>query len=305
MTGGHGHSGGRAALSAGGRHRGRLGVAFGLIAVFFVVEVVAGLLTGSLALLGDAGHMLTDVVGLGMALAAISVAASAPRHPQRSYGLYRLEILAALANAGLLLGVAGYVLVEAARRVLEPPAVAAGPMLAVAAAGLAVNLAAFALLRPGAADSLNLKGAYLEVLADILSSVGVVAAGMILLVTGWPYADPMVAAGIGLFIAPRAWRLGAEALRILLQAAPRELPIDALRDDLAAIEGVLDVHDLHVWTLTSAMEVASAHLMVTAGSDTHATLDRARALLAGRYRIDHATLQVEPETHEGCEELTW
>jgi cobalt-zinc-cadmium efflux system protein len=320
VTGGHGHRGGHghgadgaapasadgaAAASAGGRHRGRLAVAFVLIGVFFVVELVAGLLTGSLALLGDAGHMLTDVVGLGMALAAISVAASGRHHPQRSYGLYRLEILAALANAGLLLGVAGYVLVEAVRRLAAPPEVAAGPMLAVAAAGLAVNLVAFALLRPGAAESLNVRGAYLEVLADTLSSVGVLAAGVILLVTGWPYADPLVAAAIGLFIAPRAWRLGAEALRILLQAAPPELSVDALRDDLAAIEGVVDVHDLHVWTLTSAMDVASAHLMVTAASDLHATLDRARVLLADRYRIDHATLQVEPDTHTGCEELTW
>jgi cobalt-zinc-cadmium efflux system protein len=296
---------GAAAVSAGGRHRKRLALALVLIGVFFVVELVAGLLTGSLALLGDAGHMLTDVVGLGMALAAISVAASGRQHPQRSFGLYRLEILAALANAILLLGVAAYVLVEAMRRLAAPPEVAAGPMLAVAAGGLVVNLVAFALLRQGATESLNVKGAYLEVLADTLSSVGVLIAGVVLLVTGWPYADPLVAAAIGLFIAPRAWRLGAEALRILLQAAPEQVSVEAVRADLAAIEGVVDVHDLHVWTLTSAMDVASAHLMVTAASDLHATLDRARVLLADRYRIDHATLQVEPDTHTGCEQLTW
>jgi cobalt-zinc-cadmium efflux system protein len=296
---------GAAAVSAGGRHRKRLALALVLIGVFFVVELVAGLLTGSLALLGDAGHMLTDVVGLGMALAAISVAASGRQHPQRSFGLYRLEILAALANAVLLLGVAAYVLVEAMRRLAAPPEVAAGPMLAVAAGGLVVNLVAFALLRQGATESLNVKGAYLEVLADTLSSVGVLIAGVVLLVTGWPYADPLVAAAIGLFIAPRAWRLGAEALRILLQAAPEQVSVEAVRADLAAIEGVVDVHDLHVWTLTSAMDVASAHLVVTAASDLHATLDRARVLLADRYRIDHATLQVEPDTHTGCEQLTW
>jgi cobalt-zinc-cadmium efflux system protein len=294
-----------AAVSAGGRHRKRLALALVLIGVFFVVELVAGLLTGSLALLGDAGHMLTDVVGLGMALAAISVAASGRQHPQRSFGLYRLEILAALANAVLLLGVAAYVLVEAMRRLAAPPEVAAGPMLAVAAGGLVVNLVAFALLRQGATESLNVKGAYLEVLADTLSSVGVLIAGVVLLVTGWPYADPLVAAAIGLFIAPRAWRLGAEALRILLQAAPEQVSVEAVRADLAAIEGVVDVHDLHVWTLTSAMDVASAHLVVTAASDLHATLDQARVLLADRYRIDHATLQVEPDTHTGCEQLTW
>jgi cobalt-zinc-cadmium efflux system protein len=296
---------GAAAVSAGGRHRKRLALALVLIGVFFVVELVAGLLTGSLALLGDAGHMLTDVVGLGMALAAISVAASGRQHPQRSFGLYRLEILAALANAILLLGVAAYVLVEAMRRLAAPPEVAAGPMLAVAAGGLVVNLVAFALLRQGATESLNVKGAYLEVLADTLSSVGVLIAGVVLLVTGWPYADPLVAAAIGLFIAPRAWRLGAEALRILLQAAPEQVSVEAVRADLAAIERVVDVHDLHVWTLTSAMDVASAHLVVTAASDLHATLDRARVLLADRYRIDHATLQVEPDTHTGCEQLTW
>ncbi len=310
MTGGHchgvhAHGGDAAAASAGGRHRGRLALAFGLIGVFFVVELVAGLLTGSLALLGDAGHMLTDVVGLGMALAAISVAASGRAHPQRSYGLYRLEILAALANAGLLLGVAGYVLIEAVRRLAAPPDVAAVGMLAVGAAGLVVNVIAFALLRPGARESLNVKGAHLEVLADTLSSVGVLVAGLIVLLTGWPYADPLVAVAIGAFIAPRAWRLGGEALRILLQAAPPQVSVDRMRDDLAAIDGVVDVHDVHVWTLTSAMDVASAHLMVAAGGDMHATLDRARVLLAERYRIEHATLQVEPDDHEGCEEVAW
>lgn len=302
MSGGHRHS---VPLSASGRHRGRLATGFVLIGAFFVVELVAGLLTGSLALLSDAGHMLTDVVGLGMALAAIQVAIAGRAHPQRSFGLYRLEILAALANAVLLLGVAGYVIIEALRRLAAPPEVLGGPMLVVAVAGLGVNLAVFWLLRAGARDSLNMQGAYLEVLADALGSVGVITAALLLLVTGWPYADPLFAAGIGLFIVPRALRLGREALRILVQAAPGHISVDEVHTDLRALPGVVDVHDVHVWTLTSDMDVASAHLMVSTDADSHGVLDQARDLLVERYQVLHATLQVEPETHEGCEELSW
>lgn len=305
MSGHHHHHGGAAALSAGGRHRRRLTIALLLVGSFFVVELVGGLLTGSLALLSDAGHMLTDVLGLGMALAAITAAASPRRHPQRSFGLYRLEILAALANAALLLGVAAWVLVEAVRRLGAPPEVAIGPMLAIATAGLAVNVVAFLLLRPGAEESLNLRGAYLEVVADMLASVGVIAAGLVLWTTGWPYADPVAAIAIGAFIVPRALRLGAEALRILVQAAPAHLAIADVRRDLAALDGVVDVHDVHVWTLTSDMEVVSAHLVVREAVDLHGALDRGRTLLEERYGVEHATLQVEPDTHRGCERLSW
>lgn len=304
MSGGHTHTH-TGAQSAGGRHKARLAWAFALIAAFFVVEVTAGLATNSLALLSDAGHMLTDVVGLGMALAAIQVAASGRHRPERSFGLYRLEILAALANAVLLFGVAVYVLVEAASRIAHPPEVLGGPMLVVAVVGLAANLLAFALLREGSKESLNVEGAFLEVLADLIGSIGVLVAAGVLAVTGWPYADPLVAAGIGLFILPRAWRVGGEALRILVQACPAHVCLDKLRSELAALEGVIDVHDLHVWTLTSAMDVASAHLMIDAGADAHGVLDRARDLLSCGYGIDHATLQVEPDTHEGCEKISW
>jgi cobalt-zinc-cadmium efflux system protein len=303
VSGGHQH--GAAALRAGERHRGRLGVAFLLIGAFFVVELVGGLLSGSLALLGDAGHMLTDVIGLGMALAAITVASSGRHHPQRSFGLYRLEILAALGNAVLLFGVAGYVLIEAVRRLGDPPDIAVGAMLGIGTAGLLVNVVAWSLLRAGARESLNVRGAYLEVFADLLSSAGVVIAALVLLLTGWPYVDPLMALAIGAFILPRAWHLGREALRILVQAAPSHLDVKVLRADLAALEAVVDVHDLHVWTLTSDMEVVSAHLMVADGTDAHGTLDRARALLVERYGIAHATLQVEPESHTGCDTLTW
>jgi cobalt-zinc-cadmium efflux system protein len=304
---GHGHGSAAAALSAGERHRRRLAWALGLVCAFFGVELAAALATGSLALLSDAGHMLTDVLALGMAWAAITVAtrARAHAHAQRSFGLYRLEILAALANAALLLGVAGFVLFEAARRLREPPELAGGPMLVVGALALGVSLTAFALLRQGAKESLNLRAALLEVTFDAVNSAGVIVAALILLTTGWPYADPLIAAVIGLAIIPRALGLGRQALRVLLQAAPDHVPLARLRTDLAGLDGVIDAHDVHVWTLTSGMEVASAHLMIAASADAHAVLDAARSLLTERYHVDHATLQVEPDTHQGCKELVW
>ncbi|MGH3665982.1 MAG: cation diffusion facilitator family transporter [Egibacteraceae bacterium] len=305
MGGEHGHGSAAVAVSTGGRYRSRLAWAFGITFGFFLVEVVGGLITNSLALLADAGHMATDVLGLGMALTAIQAARRSRRRPQHSFGVYRLEILAALANAVLLAGVAVYVLYEAAQRFLEPSQVLGVPMLVVAVVGLGANLVSFALLREGAKESLNVEGAYLEVLADTLGSVGVIVAAVVVATTGWLYADPLIGAGIGLFVLPRAWRLGRQALRILVQAAPPDVSLDAVHTDLARLDGVVDVHDVHVWTLTSAMEVASAHLMVRVDADSHAVLDRARVLLAERYGVDHATLQVEPADHAGCEQVTW
>lgn len=305
MGHGHDHDHGAAALRAGERHRGRLLGAFAVLFVFMVVEVVAGLLTDSLALLSDAGHMVTDVLGLGMALAAIQVASRGSTARSRTFGLYRLEILAALANAVLLFGVAIYVFVEALGRLRDAPEVLDGPMLVVAVGGLAANLVAFALLRAGSGESLNVEGAYLEVVADLIGSVGVIIAALVIRATGWAWVDPVVGVAIGLFILPRTWRLGGQAFRILVQAAPPGLDLVALEAELAALGGVVDVHDLHVWTLTSEMDVASAHLVVSHADDVHGVLDRARALLRDRYDIDHATLQVEPSDHEGCEDLTW
>jgi len=280
-------------------------ISFALIVTFSVVQVVVGLVTDSLALLSDAGHMATDALGLGMALAAIQAASNARSHPQRTFGLYRLEILAALFNAMLLFAVAGYVLFEAVRRINDAPDIASGPVLVVGVIGLVVNLAAFALLRSGAKDSLNVRGAYLEVVSDTLGSVGVIVAAIVWGITGWTWVDPVIGAVIGVFILPRAWRLGHEALNVLLQAAPARLDMTALRAELAAISGVVDVHDIHVWTLTSEMDVATAHLMVSVGTDSHAVLDQARQLLADRHGITHATLQVEPDNHHGCDEVTW
>jgi cobalt-zinc-cadmium efflux system protein len=301
----HAHLSADAAARAGARHMGRLWWAFGLIAVFFVVEVIGGLVTNSLALLSDAAHMLTDLVGLGMALAAIHVASRPTKRTDRTFGLYRLEILAALANAVLLLGVGVYVLVEAVLRVRDPESIDSGLMMTIALVGLGVNVVAMFLLRQGARESLNVQGAYLEVLADLLASVGVVVAAVIVATTGWEYADPIIAGLIGVFIFPRTVKLGAQALRVLVQAAPPEIDVDALRRDLALLPGVVDVHDLHVWTLTSEMEVASAHLMVRVGTDTHAVLDQAREMLSDRYGVHHATLQIEPDDHKGCDEVNW
>ncbi|MEV6693921.1 cation diffusion facilitator family transporter [Micromonospora sp. NPDC051196] len=300
MGAGHDH---QAAVShAAHRHFGRLQAAFVLLSVLMVVEAVTALRTGSLALLSDAGHMFTDVLGIGMALAAVAATRRARSDPQRTFGLYRLEVLAALANAVLLSGVAVYVLVEAVRRFGDPPEVLAGPVLVVAVLGLLANVVAFALLRPGAQESINLRGAYLEVLGDLLGSLGVIGAATLIALTDWWWADPLVAVAIGLFILPRTWRLGRAALRILVQAAPEHLQVTAVHDRLASVPGVAGVHDLHVWTLTSGMDVASAHLTMTPGADVGGVLAAARAALREEFHIEHATLQIEPGV---CGAVEW
>jgi len=294
MGEGHAHA---SAVSAGGRHKRALLRAFALTFAYMVVEAVVAVATGSLALLSDAGHMLTDVVGLGLALAAIQVAQSR-RAPSQTYGLYRLEVLAALANAVLLFLVAAYVLVEAWGRFSDPADVPGLPMLVVAVVGLAVNLVSFRLLQAGAEESLNLRGAFLEVVSDALGSAGVLLAALILLTTGWEQADPVVGVAIGLFILPRAWRLGRSALRILLEVAPPEVDVEQVVARLRAVPGVADVHDVHVWTLTSGLEAATGHLRLKPGASSGATLTEARELLARDFGIDHVTLQCEPHGFE-------
>ena len=291
---GAGHDHGGQALRAGERHRGRLWWAAGLLAGFMLIETAAALATGSLALLSDAGHMFTDVLGIAMALAAIHAAGRAATDSQRTFGLYRLEVLAALANAVLLTGVAIFVLVEAVRRFADPPPVPAGAMLVVAAGGLLINIVAFLLLRSGAQESLNVRGAYLEVVGDLLGSAGVIVAAVIIALTGWSYADPIVAVIVALMILPRTFALGQAAVRILVQAAPERLDVGAVRNKLAAVPGVCDVHDLHVWTLTSGMDVASAHLGLEPSAELGTVLATARAVLHEDFAIDHSTLQVEP-----------
>jgi len=306
---GHDHDHAVGLARAGERHRGRLAIAFGLTFGFFFVQAVTGVVANSLALLSDAAHMLTDVIGLGLALAAIHLASrfanGSSRSSSHTFGLYRLEILAAFVNALLLFGVAIWVLYEAAQRVVDEPEVLGLPMLIVAIIGLAVNVVAFLLLREGSKESLNVEGAYLEVLADMIGSVGVIIAAVLLQVFGWTWIDPVIGAAIGLWILPRTYRLGRRAVRILLQAAPERVDVDRLVDDLEGIDGVVDVHDVHVWTLTSEMDAASAHIVINAATDSHHVLDRARELVASRHGIDHGTFQVEPDTHDGCDAAAW
>jgi cobalt-zinc-cadmium efflux system protein len=297
MGQGHGHA---SAATAGGRHRTPLLIAFALTAGYMIVELVTGVVFNSLALLSDAAHMGTDVLGLGMALAAITLA-SRPATTQRTFGTYRLEVLAALANGLLLFGVAGYVLYEAVQRFSEPPEVPGIPLLVVAVIGLVVNLISFRLLTAGSKESINLRGAYLEVLGDLLGSAGVIVAAIVIYTTGWPYADPIIGAAIGLFILPRTWKLTAQALRILMQTAPPGMDVDAVRKRLVDLPGVLDVHDLHIWTLTSGMENATGHVVVAEDADYHDVLDRVLTLLADEYEITHTTIQCEPAHHEDRE----
>lgn len=281
------------AVSAGGKHRKPLLIAFTITAAYMVVEFIVGFSVNSLALISDAAHMGTDVLGLGMALAAITLA-SRRTTSQRTYGFYRLEVLAALANGILLFGVAGYVLFEAIRRFGDPPTVPGVPLLVVAVIGLVINLISFRLLTAGSKESLNLKGAYLEVMGDLLGSVGVIVAAIILVTTGWPYADPIIGVGIGLFILPRTWKLTRQALRILMEVAPANLNIDKIGAEIAELPGVAAVHDLHIWTITSGMESASGHVVIEPGTDYSAVLDSVVLLLRDRYHVSHATIQCEP-----------
>ncbi|TMR94965.1 cation diffusion facilitator family transporter [Nonomuraea basaltis] len=299
MGAGHGHG------HAAGRHRWRLAVSFALVGSYFVVELVFGLLSGSLSLLSDAGHMAADVVTLGAALVATRIATRPDTTGRRSYGSYRAEVFASLLAVVLMLGVACYVVAEAVGRIGGPAEVSAGPMLVVGAIGLVVNVVALLLLRKGAADSLNVKGAYLEVVADTAGSVGVIVAGWLVAATGQPLWDTLGALAIGVFVAVRAVSLGRQVFTVLGQHVPAGVDPAAVAADLAAVDGVRDVHDLHLWTLTSGMNVATAHLVAGDHGDAHAVLDRARDVLRRRHDIAHATLQVEPADHRGCDELGW
>lgn len=302
----HGHGHGSTAVSASGRHVAPLTAAFGIAAAFMVVEFVVGFSTSSLALISDAAHMLTDVIGVGLALTAILVARRAAGRPSRTFGLYRAEVLAALANAVLLFGVAGYVVFEAMSRFANPPEVPGLPVLIAASLGLAANVTSFFLLRKGSAESLNVRGAYLEVLADLIGSIGVLLSGAITLLFGWRYADPLVGVSIGLFVLPRTWSLARRSLRILFQHAPERVDVAEMTGALRGLSGVAEVHDLHVWTLTSGMEVASAHLTICNPADQSTILRAAQDLLATRYRIEHATLQLElAGASPKCDELSW
>ncbi|MEE8626441.1 MULTISPECIES: cation diffusion facilitator family transporter [Methylobacterium] len=294
--GGHGHShgGGIPAGSAAGRNKGRLAWALALTLTYMAAEVVGGLLTGSLALLADAAHMVTDAGGLALSLLAIHYAAKAPS-PGKSFGYMRFEILAALANAVVLLGVTAYILYEAYRRFFEPTEILGWPMMLVAFVGLGVNLASMRLLAGGSSESLNVKGAYFEVFSDMLGSVGVIAAALVVMATGWRWVDPLVGAGIGLFIVPRTWRLLSEALHILLEGTPPGVDLAALRTEIEAMPGVRRAYDLHAWTLTSGFDAMSGHVVMDDVAAGPNVIRAVRRLVKERHGIEHVTVQVEDE----------
>lgn len=297
----HAHDHARpAALSVSAQHRWRLTVVLALVIVMLVVEVVVALTTGSLALLSDAAHLATDVVGLSLAWVAITFAASrAPTH-RSTFGWHRLEIVAALANAVLLLGVAAFVLVDAVRRLRAPVEVEPVPLLIVGAVALTIEIFCVWLLRVGAKESLNLEGARLEVLADAVATIGVLVAGAVIALTGWHLIDSLVAVAIAVWLVPRALRLGRRSLRVLLQHTPEGVDLEVLERELTALPGVTGIHDLHVWTLTSGMDVASVHVAVSDPASQHDVRHAAQAVIAERTGIDHSTVQLELADDPDC-----
>ncbi len=298
------HAHGAAASTSPRGVRARLAIALAVALAVLVVEVVGGLLTGSLALLADATHAATDAAGVGLALFA-AVLAARPPDPSRTFGWQRTEVLAAASNAVLLLGAAGWVVVEAVQRLADPQPVQAVGMLAVAAVGLVANGGSLLLLSSGRDKSLGLRSAYLEVLADLLGSAAVLLAAVVVAVTGEVRADPAVSLLVGLGLLPRSWRLLREAVDVLLEAAPRDVDLLAVREHLLSAEGVLDVHDLHAWTITHGVPVLSAHVVVAdevlADGHGSALLVRLLACLEGHFDVEHSTLQLESEGHRDHE----
>ena len=274
------------------RHKHRLWVVFALSASFMVVQVVVGWWTNSLALLADAAHLFVDAVGVGLSLLAVWFA-ERPATAEKTYGYYRVEILAALVNGVVLCVLAIAILVEAWERVRVPHEVSAGPVLVVAVAGLGVNLLAAWLLHAGAGESLNVRGAYLEVLGDALSSAAVIVAAAVILVTGWTTADALASAAIGFLILPRTLALLKQAVNVLLEGVPAHLDLGEIETALRGVPGVKRVHDLHVWTLTSGREAMSAHVEVEPGTRPDRILDELHVVLHARFGIDHTTIQVE------------
>ena len=276
-------------------HQRALWITFVLTTSFLVVEVVGALVTNSLALLADAGHMLTDVAGLALALFAGWIA-QRPATPAKTYGFYRVEILSALLNAVVLFLISFYILYEAYQRFRSPPEIETGLMFGVAAVGLVVNLIGIAILRRSSGENLNVQGAFLEVVSDTLSSVGVLVAAVIIRLTGWVYADPVLSAVIGVFILPRTWHLMRQAVDVLLEATPAHINLAEVQAALASEPGVVEVHDLHVWSVSSGREALSAHVRLAetvSATEAGQLLERLQKRLREQFSIEHATLQLE------------
>ncbi len=292
MGAGHGHG----AQSAGGQHRSKLLVVLGITAVVLVAELVGSWLSGSLALLADAGHMFTDVAGVGLAVLAVTFA-SRPATAKRTFGYYRLEILAAVVNAVLLFGIAVFILFEAWGRWQNPTQVEGGVMLVFAAVGLVANVVGLLILRPGASESLNVKGAYLEVLGDLLGSVAVLVAAGVIALTGWQRVDPLASVLVALMILPRTLALLRDAVDVLLEGTPKGIDLEQVRQHILTAAGVVDAHDLHAWTITSGMPVLSVHVVVddaTLAGGTGPILAELAGCLDEHFDVEHSTIQIEP-----------
>lgn len=274
--------------------RNRLRLVFALTTGYMLVEATTGYLTGSLALLADAGHMLTDAAALGLSLFAVWFA-ERPGTTKQTFGYYRAEILAAMANAVVLLVISLYIVYEAWQRFKNPPEVTGWPMLIVAAIGMCVNLLGIYVLRDLSVKSLNVKAAYLEVMSDVLGSLAVIVAGIIMLTTHWYRADPIFGAAIGLFIVPRTWNLLKEAVHILMEGTPAHIDVESLEDQLRAINGVIAIHDLHVWTLTSGLDSMMAHVRIDRKASDTIVLDAAQRIAKTQFGIRHTTIQLERE----------
>lgn len=287
MGAGHSHTPAEADAS---RLIPRMIAAAGILAAFFAVELTTSVLINSIALLADAGHMLTDVVAVFMGLAAVTLARRGSSSPARTYGWHRAEVFTAVANAVLLVGVAAFILYEAIKRLGEAPNIPGVPMVVVALAGLAANFVVAMLLRSHADGSLAVKGAYMEVVADTVGSLGVLVAGVVTITTHWPYADVVVAVLVALWVLPRAISLARAALRILSESSPAHIDVAELRSALGAVDGVTEVHDLHVWTLSPGKDMCTAHLRSAA--DSAKVLADARAVLSAR-GLEHATVQID------------
>jgi len=279
--------------------RARLTVTLALVLAYMVAEVVGGLLTNSLALLADAGHMLSDAGALGLSLFAAWIAQRPPT-PQRSYGYYRAEILAALANGAALVAISIYIVIEAVERLTAPPAVLGGAMLGVACGGLAVNLAGLWILSGTKSENLNLRGAWLHVLTDTLGSIAAIAAGLVIWTRGWTWADPAASVLIALSVVYSAWGLLREAVSVLMESTPKHIDPDQVHAAIARVAGVRGVHDLHIWVITTGMEALSAHAVLETGVAAEAVLGEIREVLAERFGIDHVTIQFEAEECGAC-----
>lgn len=302
MGAGHDHGGPPPGTTgtAAAAYRGRLRITLAIACALLATEVVGAWLTGSLALLADAGHVATDVIGIGMALTAIHFA-NRPSSARRTFGFARVEILAALLNCLLLLGVGGYILFEAVERLREPTEVPGGLTIAFGLVGLVLNSVSLSLLMRGQKESLNVRGAFLEVLADALGSVAVVIAALVIMLTGWRQADPLASLVIALMIVPRTVKLAKEALDVLLESAPRDVDIAEVREHILAVPGVEGLHDLHVWTITSGMPVVSVHVVVSQEAlDTvghERILHELQDCLGTHFDVEHCTFQLEPHGH--------